>query len=87
MPAAYTRYVGNTKIVNQAEVGDRVLQIAYGKGMGRLEDCGRRGTVVAVSRVRVVVDFGFQSGTRSVHPDVLSLEDRAPNLSDAVVPA
>lgn len=78
MALTYTRYEGNTKITDEVKVGDHVLQNAYGKGMGRLEDCGRRGVVVAVNRVKAVVRFDQrQYGTRPVHPGVLRLEGRA----------
>lgn len=59
------------------QVGDHVLQIAYGKGLGRLDDCGRRGLVVAVNRVTATVHFGDYHGTQRVSPSVLRLEQRA----------
>ena len=73
----YTRYEGGTKILDAVQVGDIVRQTAYGKGMGRLEDCGRTGTVLAVNRTLVRVRFSDQRSARPVSPDVLRLLGRA----------
>jgi hypothetical protein len=74
MPAPYApRFVQGKKLPvrNLPAVGDTVRQEAYGMGLGRLEDCGRTGTIIAVNRVKVVVDFGAFIGTQTVHPNVL----------------
>jgi hypothetical protein len=68
------------------QLGDTVRQNAYGRGLGRLEDCGRLGTVTAVNRTKVVVDFGAQFGQRPVSPDVLRLEARALTVQPRQLP-
>lgn len=77
MTAAYARPFGSKADPQFPAIGDTVLQQAYGMGLGRLEDCGRTGTVTAVNRTKVVVDFGAQQGTRPVHPNILKLVSRA----------
>lgn len=77
---SYTRWVAGAKVQNEARIGDRVRQVSYGRGLGRLEDCGRVGRVMAVNRTKVVVDFGLQIGRRPVSPDVLALVARFPEV-------
>lgn len=62
----------------EAREGDRVRQIAYGAGYGRLSDVARVGTVVKVNRTRALVRFDHYNGeTLPVHGDVLRLLSRA----------
>lgn len=70
-----TRFEDGTPLpAEPVELGDSVRQQAYGKGLGRLEDCGRLGIVTAIHRTRVVVDFGPFIGTQRVSPSVLRRE-------------
>ena len=45
-------------------VGDTVRVLAYGYGASK-QDCGRTGTVVRLTKHRVVVDLGID-GTKSI---------------------